>query len=274
MAKTFCWTCGARLPKGSSVCPRCSTQPDKSKPSVGTDVPARQAVHQRRAETGAPASARQNFCRRCGSVLSPGTQSCPVCRPAAGAHAAAAGAVPNQAFARQNFCRRCGSALSPGTQSCPRCQPAGASRAAAVGAAHGQSAAVRTQSGAVQQRSALGQVPSAAAAPADAAAVKKVPVWAAAAAGEFEGGEFSLGAVLRSGGQAVKAAGQKQISSALGTLFGGALSFVGGFFTLIVHPKVMFLTMCMAGLWTFLEMHRSSDSELIQFLSWLTFAGG
>lgn len=65
-----------------------------------------------------------------------------------------------------------------------------------------------------------------------------------------------------------------EIKSAFSTIGGSILSTLGGSLSLIIKPKYLFLAIIMAATWIGLDAFKDSNSELVNFLSWLTFAKG
>ena len=111
-------------------------------------------------------------------------------------------------------------------------------------------------------------------------AVNFPEIMASAQPGEFALDEFVLGTVddmtgSEAGSAVKKAAGSlSAIKSPLSTILGGFGSTFVGIFKAFKQPKVLLISVAMAGLWIFLGSNRDSDEGWIKILSWLTFSEG
>ena len=100
-------------------------------------------------------------------------------------------------------------------------------------------------------------------------------VTAAAAAGEIDCGTFHLPASIPLPQiPGTSAARVSEVLSPVSGILKTAGSFIGGIFSVFKNPKAMIGTAVLAALWFVLGMLRDSDSEIVKFLSWLTFAEG
>jgi len=91
---------------------------------------------------------------------------------------------------------------------------------------------------------------------------------AAASAGEFDVGNLAI-------------PGPSDVSDAVTTvlspvsgIFHGISSFCGGIFAIFRKPSALIGAAALAVLWIILAQFRGSDSEVVKFLSWLTFSEG
>ncbi len=249
MAK-FCRHCGSPVTEGAKFCKNCGQllEAASGQPEPAPTEPVRQRPMSRPAmyEQSRPAEqpARgASFCRFCENPIQPGAK----------------------------FCNKCGNALEePDTRrtSQPHTQasaskPAAARKAAATPEAETsvseipqktkKTAATKTRS----RRASAKSVP-------DSLIPQVQSLTAAATAGEIEFGVMNL----------PELSGITEVLTPIAGIFQSIGSWISGIFRIFKNPASLIGTLALAALYVFLALNRNSDSEIIKWLSLLTYAEG
>lgn len=189
-----------------------------------------------------------NFCRKCGTKVTPGEKFCSNCGfQLAGT---AAQREPKQIKPKAFVCPECGKELSPGVKFCRYCGKK----------LSGQG---EVKSDSLEKYSAGSEN-----------AGGGEGITAASHPGEFEAMAFTLGSEKTAAQAGTGAIQATSIMSPLGTIWESIKSVLGGAFGLFGQPKMLILTVLLALVWIILGMNQNSDSPVTEFLSWLTFARG
>jgi len=192
-----------------------------------------------------------NFCRYCGSPVSPGAK----------------------------FCRNCGKPLAvvslgqTTVRETPVRQPAAAARSMEIAPEQGKSATAPSAKKKTAKRPA--EKTRRAASDSTAAAAKQavmIPqiqtLTASATAGEFDLGMLDLPEL---------SGGTEQITgvvSPIAGIFRSIGSFISGIFRIFKNPPALIGTLALAALYYYLALNRGSDSPVIKWLSLLTYSEG
>ena len=187
------------------------------------------------------------------------------------------------------FCRYCGSPVREESRFCGAC----GKPIVEVESQAGTQPRIKPESSAASRKSTAAQKPGSAkksvssqkkntaqkAQTTKAKAVMKPQireVTAAAAAGEIDCGNFSFAGFDTLDAQipGVSAAKVSEVLSPVSGILQAVGSFIGGIMGVLKNPKALIETAVLAVLWFVLGMLRNSDSGILKFLSWLTFAEG
>lgn len=263
MAK-FCQECGRPVPDGAKFCTECGAplpdvepkQPVWHKPPSQdrkTDKPQPPLSNGNAEEK--PAEPASVFCPKCGAKLAPGTKFCGKCGatvppPAAKAPEAAQKPAAPEPQSASAVCPKCGEPLNSGAIFCGKCgavlkkneRPDGGKQSK-------QKTQPKNQQTGPEQK-------------AQPAAVSPERQSGGARAGEIDLGD----SVISGGGAAV-------LSPAKGTLHGVG-SYFGGIANTFKKPRLLIGIVIVTVIWIVVSLNRNSDSGIIKFLSFLTFAEG